>query len=307
MQVELSPGGPPAKVLPDGGTLPISQTTPPIDSDELTAILDSDTRDYFQLLVAGADQGTEGRGNDLQRLFTALGPTARQIRQLTTALASRREAMRRVVHNLSALSQVTGARREQLGELIAQSNKTLAAVAQQDQALSSSVALLPGTLADTRQTVRNATGFADELTPTLRRLEPVVEELPDAFDSAEPLIKDSEHLLRTRIRPFTKAAQPLAEAIYPATQQFNETTPYLQDSFQVLGYVANELGYNPPGDNEGFLFWLAWMAHNTASFFSSEDAHGAVARGFAIVSCGTVRLNDTIARVVNVVFGPLEC
>jgi phospholipid/cholesterol/gamma-HCH transport system substrate-binding protein len=307
MQVELSPGGPPAKPIADGGTIPISNTTPPIDSDELTAMLDTDTRDYFQLLMAGADQGTRGRGKDLQKLFKALGPTAAQIRELTSALATRRQAMRRVVHNLSAVSQVTGSRREQLGELIAQSNRTLTAVAEQDQALSSAVAELPGTLAATRSTVRNATGFANQLTPTLSSLEPVVEELPEAFRAAEPLIKDSEHLLRTKIRPFTEAAQPLAAEIRPATERFNEMTPHLQDSFQVLSYVANELGYNPPGDNEGFLFWLAWMAHNTASFFSSEDAHGAVARGFAIVSCNTVRINDTVARVVNAIFGPLEC
>ena len=135
MQVELSPGGPPAKPIVDGGTIPISNTTPPIDSDELTAMLDTDTRDYFQLLMAGADHGTRGRGKDLQQLFKALGPTAAQIRELTSALATRRRAMRRVVHNLSAVSQVTGSRREQLGELITQSNKTLTAVAEQDQAL----------------------------------------------------------------------------------------------------------------------------------------------------------------------------
>jgi phospholipid/cholesterol/gamma-HCH transport system substrate-binding protein len=56
----------------------------------------------------------------------------------------------------------------------------------------------------------------------------------------------------------------------------------------VLNYLGNELGYNPPGPEEGYLFWAAWFMHNQASVTSTEDAHGAVVRGLAQVGCSSL-------------------
>jgi phospholipid/cholesterol/gamma-HCH transport system substrate-binding protein len=303
MQVELSPGGPPAHVLADGGTLPMSQTTPPIDSDELTAILDADTRDYFQLLLSGFDEGTRGRGQDLHDLFLALGPTAHQAAELGKVLAGRKDQLQSLVHSLSSLAQVTGGRREQLISLVQGADKTLAAVGSQDAALRSALADLPRTIEDTRSVLANAKGFSDQLPETLNRLMPVARKMPDALRAAKPLVTDSERLVRTQIRPFTREAQPLARKVIPAVGNLSDATPSLTRAFQVLGYVVNELGYNPPGDDEGFLFWLAWVAHNSASLFSTEDAHGAAARGFLIVGCDTLRLDPTVSALFDAVAG----
>ena len=57
---------------------------------------------------------------------------------------------------------------------------------------------------------------------------------------------------------------------------------------RVLNYVVNELGYNPPGPEEGYLFWLAWFFHNADSILSIEDAHGRRWRGGLITSCSTL-------------------
>ena len=62
-------------------------------------------------------------------------------------------------------------------------------------------------------------------------------------------------------------------------------TPSLTQAFSVLNHLANELGYNPPGSDEGYLFWAAWYFHNLNSVVSTEDAHGAVIRGYQIVNC----------------------
>ena len=55
----------------------------------------------------------------------------------------------------------------------------------------------------------------------------------------------------------------------------------------VLNYVANELGYNPPGSNEGYLFWTAWNFHNSDSILSIDDANGPTWRGLVMVGCST--------------------
>ena len=50
--------------------------------------------------------------------------------------------------------------------------------------------------------------------------------------------------------------------------------------FKVVNYLLNELAYNPPGDDEGYLFWV-WPGSTTSAptIFSTQDAHGPIRRG----------------------------
>ena len=67
-----------------------------------------------------------------------------------------------------------------------------------------------------------------------------------------------------------RLAQPLTSAERTAFYR-TLTNPIRR---RILNYLANELGYNPPGSEEGYLFWLSWFAHNADSLFSvSTEAH----------------------------------
>ncbi|HEY0361471.1 MAG TPA: MlaD family protein, partial [Solirubrobacteraceae bacterium] len=54
MFIELDPGTDKAPLAKRGWTLPVSNTLPDVNPDEILASLDSDTRDYLTLLVDGA-------------------------------------------------------------------------------------------------------------------------------------------------------------------------------------------------------------------------------------------------------------
>ena len=43
--------------LPEGGTIPVSQTLPDVNLDEILAALDADTRDYLTLLLNDGGRG----------------------------------------------------------------------------------------------------------------------------------------------------------------------------------------------------------------------------------------------------------
>jgi phospholipid/cholesterol/gamma-HCH transport system substrate-binding protein len=283
--VEVAPGGPPAKVLANGGTIPVARTTPQIESDELTAALDTDTRQYFRALIGGLGIGTRGREKDVRDLLRNLGPTAEQLRPLGDALVARRFELRRLVHNLAILAKAAGSKDKQLADVVVNANNTLGALAGQEAALRSSLRQLPGTLSTASTSLGHATTFADALAPTARALLPAARELPSALSAARPLLDRAEPILRTQLRPFTRDAQPVARDLGPAARDLTKVTPSLSNAFRVLEYVANELGYNPPGDNEGFLFWLAWFIHNANSLLSTQDAHGAVWRGMLVFDC----------------------
>jgi len=118
MQVEMFPGTAAAGVARDGYVIPVARTAPPIDSDELTAALDGDTRSFFQVLVNGVDHGLDGRAADLQGILKTLRPTARDLRRVTGAMAGRRRELRRLVHSMAVLTTATAAKDTQLAQVL---------------------------------------------------------------------------------------------------------------------------------------------------------------------------------------------
>ncbi|MTD44388.1 hypothetical protein GKE82_08795 [Conexibacter sp. W3-3-2] len=299
LQMELFPGRPPAKELPDGGLVPIARTSPPIDSDELTNALDLDTRRFFNVLVAGSDEGLAGRGEDLRRLFASLGPTAEDLRTVSGALAERRRQLRRLVGNLAILTRRVGERDVELAKLVESGNATVTALAAEERALRASVRKLPATLRTTRRALDSARDFSAELEPAARALGPVAARAPGALKAAEPLVREAVPILRDRLRPLVRESQPLARDLAPATRSLSAVTPSLTTAFRGLNYIVNTLAHNPEGKDEGYLFWIAWFAHNGMSFISNEDANGAAWRGMLLFDCATLYAFDGIGPLLS--------
>jgi phospholipid/cholesterol/gamma-HCH transport system substrate-binding protein len=78
--------------------------------------------------------------------------------------------------------------------------------------------------------------------------------------------------------------------------------PALTDSFKVLAYTTNELAYNQGSKNPGFLYWLAWFAHNSDSFISNSDANGPAWRALLLTSCSSLK-SATIGPLLELVLG----
>jgi phospholipid/cholesterol/gamma-HCH transport system substrate-binding protein len=302
MQIDLYPGGPPARPLAHGATIPLASTQVPLDLVDFNGALDADTRAYFGTLVRDAQLGLRGRGEDLRQLLVALGPTAAQVRQIAHLMSVRRADVSRLVHNLNVLTTAAAARDRQLGQAVAQGDATVSALAGQDAALRTSISGLPPTLASARSALAHATTFAGTLGPTLDALMPAAKALPGALRAARPLLARAEPLVRSRLRPLVRQAQPLVAGLTPAVHDLSGATPDLTSAFRVLDYVANELVYEPP-NREGYLFWLAWFAHNTDSMLSLDDAHGSVWRTLGLVSCASVTQQPQLAPLLEAVTG----
>ena len=289
MVVSMDPGGPRGggRVLPDGGTIPVAQTSPQVNLDQVLATLDSDTRDYLQLLVAGGAQGLKGRGAQLRALFKAGAPTLRLTTQATQAIAARHTEVARLIHNLRILSEATAGKDDRLAQLVSASDTALRAIDRQEAALRGGISRLPGTIDSARGALAAAKPFSEQLAPTLRALLPSARELPRALSASKPLLRTGTPQLADVLR-LVQTARPVVRDLRPTTADLLTQTPDLTRSFSVLRYVTNELAYNPPGTEEGYLFWFAWFAHNGASLLSSGDAHGTFWRGQTMASCSTL-------------------
>ncbi len=285
MQVNIYPGTPAAGYLRSPRVIPVAQTTTPVDSDELLAALDGDTRAWFTTLITELNNGTRGRGQDIRRLFMTLGPTSGQLRQITDLLAARRHALSAIVHNLGVLTKAASLKDAQLTQAIRAGNTTIQALATQDTQLQAAVTRLPGTLSTTGTTLKDLTAFSNALGPAATSLVPTARRLPTTLRQSETLFQGAALLPLKEIPPFVNAVIPLAAQLPPLYSDLLKAGPALIDSFKVLAYATNEIAYVPGGKNPGFLYWLAWFAHNADSFISNSDANGPVWRTVVLATC----------------------
>jgi phospholipid/cholesterol/gamma-HCH transport system substrate-binding protein len=287
MSVDLDPGTPRARKLSDRDVLPVAQTLPDVHMDEILSALDSDTRAWLQTMIQAGARGLDGREDDLRAIFKAGAPTLRSSRRLTDAINGRRRELARLVHNLRLLQRSGAAQDDDIRAIVDAGDRTFAALARHDAELRRSLDRLPGTLEAARGALAAARPFARTATPTLRALEPAVRDLGAVLPKVDPLLRDAPPAAK-RIRGLVHKAVPVAGDLRPALKNLNAVTPHLSNAFTVLNYVVNELGYNPPGPEEGYLFWTAWFFHNADSILSIEDAQGVAWRGGLIASCSTL-------------------
>ncbi len=286
MQIVLDPGRA-STPLAESAVIPVARTSVPADLGDLFRILDTDTRTYLTSMLAAFDRGTRNRAGDLRAALRNLGPTAYQLRRLTRSTATRRKQLARLVTNLGSVSRAAAAP-HRLGDAVVAGNATLQALADEGRSLSRALGEFPPTLAATRSTLARLQPFAQELSPTLSRLEPGLRKLPAALDAMVPFFGRATPTLRDYVRPLVRDSRPLVRTAAPAVRKLKSAAPRITGVAQTLNYFLNELAYNPPGDDEGFLFWLAWAGHNVASVFGPADAHGGIVRATTVVDCGPV-------------------
>jgi phospholipid/cholesterol/gamma-HCH transport system substrate-binding protein len=295
MYVQVFPGkeGAPVKA---GFTIPISSSLTDVDLDEVLSELDARTRDYLTLLANGAGEGLRGKGNTLARVLKRYGPTVRDLGRVNREVAKERIALRRLVTSLSQVNGELARRPQDLTRVVRGASGTLRAFAAEDDDLRAAVGELAPTLQTATATLGAVTPFAQELGPTTKALLPAVRELEDVNAAVSPFAREATPIVRRRVRPFVRTAVPLVKDLAPAARGLNRTFPELDRNAKVLNDFVNMLGHNPggreapdkAGRDEGYLFHLGWLAHQTTNLQSVDDAHGPIRPIFLTGTCSTL-------------------
>lgn len=293
MFFDMDPGSRSAGEIEEGGAIPLENTAPDVNLDEILEALDSDTQAYLKLLITGAGRGLDERGRDLGKVLGSLGPINRDFRRLNSEVAKRKENLRRLVTNFNRLTKTVGGAEDDLTRLVESSAVSLGAIAEQDPSVQRAVRLLPGTLAQTRETLNNVATFAGELGPTMTDLRPFARNLDEVNESTRRLADDVTGPIKNEIRPFVRAAREPIPDLESAARRFSKATPPLTVVGKKINRLGNMAAYNPngaeppgaPNRDEGYLFWGAWLGHNGNSVFSSGDAHGFQRRIYLTMGC----------------------
>jgi phospholipid/cholesterol/gamma-HCH transport system substrate-binding protein len=139
----------------------------------------------------------------------------------------------------------------------------------------------------------------------------VVRALRDANQRTRPFTTEAAPLLRTDIRPFVSELRPLVRSLEPALKDLVRGEPGLTRSFTVFNHFFNMLAHNPRGRegpekadrDEGYLFHLGWVGHQSNNVFSNADAHGPgrplTAGGTCTVLRGTVEQQPELEALLG--------
>jgi phospholipid/cholesterol/gamma-HCH transport system substrate-binding protein len=304
MFLEVEPGG--AKALGEGDRIPVANTAPDIDPDEVFSALDGDTRDYLKLLISSGGKGLDGRGEDLRKTFQRLEPLHRDLDRLNSAVAVRRESLKALVHDYSEIVDELGGKDEELTQLVTASNEVFSALAEEDNNVAATVRKLPGALRQTESTLTRVEAFGDRLGPALNALRPPLRRLDETNAAVRPFVREAAPIVESRIRPFTRATRPYVSSLGGAARTTVRALPDLTKSLDELNRFFNIGAYNPGGAEgltgdlardrerqEGLLYWLAWVSQNGTSLFSTSDANGPFRR---LTLCG-VSVPSAVAQL----------
>lgn len=293
MFFELDPGTKAAGEYEEGDTVPVSNTAPDVNLDEILAALDADTRAYLRLLLVGAGKGLDGRDRQLGRLLGSIGPINRDLAKLNSEVATRKRNLARLVHNFNRLTAEVGRADRDLTELVGASNQALGAIAEQDPSVQRAVRLLPGTLERATSTLNATARLGEVLGPAFNDLRPFARNLDELNDAARRLAKGTTPVLANEIRPFVRSARKPVPDLRNAADRYSSAAPRLTTIGNKINRLANMAAFNPrgaerlgaEGRNEGYLYWAAWLGHNGNTVFSAGDGNGFYRRIYFTVGC----------------------
>jgi phospholipid/cholesterol/gamma-HCH transport system substrate-binding protein len=293
--VEVDAGSEDAPTIEDGDTIPVSQTQPNIQPDQILATLDGDTQAYLRLLLQGGAQGFGGHGKELSAGLRRLEPFARDVAKINGLLSQRRQNIRRSIHNFRLVAEELGDNDKQLAEWVDSSNAALRAFANQEASIRATLQEAPSALRETQRALRSSNRFSLASTPALRKLTPAARTLGPALEAARPFFRQTAGPIRNQIRPFTRKVQKPFRHLQQASGPLAETSTSLRSGLTELNEVFNALTFDPDGSQESFLFWAAWLNHNLNALSFVQDAHGPIPRGLVLVSCATAGLAEGVA------------
>jgi virulence factor Mce-like protein len=195
--VDLQPGTPSAPNLPEGGTIPLSQTARPVQLDQILSTLRAGTRADLKLFVHGLSKGLDGGGSQaFHRTVPLLEPAFLHSAATAQALQGQQPGdLSGFIADGERTMRALDSRRAQLPRLVTGLDRTLTTLAVRRQALGESVSRLDAVMGHAPATFV----ALDALFPTarafVREARPGIRELPATLRLANPLLIQAAGLI----------------------------------------------------------------------------------------------------------------
>ena len=266
--VDLQPGTPSTGKLDDRGLIPVSQTSTPVQLDQVLTALQSDTRGSLQKAVQGL--GTALNGKPTAKEDAEQNPA---VRGLTGAQALNK-TLDTSPQSLRETAQVTGAL---LGPHPHDLSKTLNGLTRALTAVADRQSDVEDLIVDFNETMGTTAAHAADLTASVQKLGPTAKHASDAFTELDASLPSARQFSRNLATSLTAL---------PAT--ITAAKPWLAQAKQLLN--EDELGglldhLQPATSN------LAKLGHATRVFLPHIDEFNRCISN-VIIPTGNLKVDD---------------
>ena len=214
-----------------------------------------------QLLLGGAGQAVGGQGRATVQHAQALRAPRRDVAQLTRQLGTRSRNIKRSVHNFRLLAEELG---EKDDELAGSSTPPTPCSARSPTrtAPARDAAQLPSALRTTNAALAKVDRTAKELGPTLGDLRPCARDLGPALAQRGRSCATTTTGHREPAAAFARDAPARRQGPAPGRRRTStQITPDLHAALNVAQPAVQRARLQPPGQEEGYLFWASWASH----------------------------------------------
>jgi len=188
--------------LPDGGRLPVEQTSSTIAIDLVGDIMRRPYRDRFRLIIGELGAGLAGRPGDLSNVLRRAHPALRETSQTLRILGRQTDTIQKFIGDANTVVGALEDRKQDVSRFVRDAGDTAAISASRRDELGESFRRLPAFLAELEPYMGRLGDLTEAQTPVLRDLESSSDEL-DTF--------------LTRLRPFTAEGLPAFKALGEAS------------------------------------------------------------------------------------------
>ena len=214
MVIEVDPGTS-GKIPAEGSTIPLAQTAPNVQPDEILATLDTDTREYLALLLEGGGRGLGGNGKQLSAGLRRFEPFTRDLGADRQGARGAQAEHPPLDPQLPPDRRGAGPQRCRPGPLRRLHQRGARSLRKPASRASGVAGELPPTLRAAQSGLEKSSQLSRVLRPALLALIPSAVDLKPALEATQETFRETTVPIRDQIRPFTRKIRPDAPPPVP--------------------------------------------------------------------------------------------
>jgi ABC-type transporter Mla subunit MlaD len=188
--VDCQPGGS-KDMLPDGGVVPVKQTTSTVPPDLMQNVMRRPYRERFRLILAELGTGLAGRPEDLAQVLRRAHPGLRETSKVLEILARQNQTIKDFITNSDTVVAQLEKKKKDVAHWVKAAGRAAEISATRQVALRQQWQKFPQFLAELKPTMAQLGGLADQQTPLLRQLQQTAPQLKRFFGDLGPFSEAS--------------------------------------------------------------------------------------------------------------------
>jgi ABC-type transporter Mla subunit MlaD len=276
--VQVLPGTS-SQMLSSGTVLPLTQSAPYVDVDQLLSVLRGSTTRRARQLIEGLGAALQNRGPQLNATLDGVSSTFHPLANLVGVLNGDRAAADKLVLELGDVAAAAGDRGASIIELADGGLATFRAIAAQDAALRDTLAQLPSTLSQVRTTAGTLNSVTNTAAPVITNLAGALGALKPAITSLKPAAEEGHAVLNS----VAAAAPRLQTTLGDVRTLSTPTVRALPQLRYVLCQVNPMLRYIDPNPSSSTPNYVGDLISFLGSFGSAVNSYDNISHLVSIV------------------------